>query len=65
MFKKHTIPATASHTCTIPYKQLCMQACYAADIAQYLWQSNLTHAKQQITQEVLEITGWIHVRKET
>ena len=57
MFLKHTIPAIASHTCTIPYKQLCMQACYAAHIAQCLWQSNLTHAKQQFIQEVLEITG--------
>ena len=34
MFFKHTIPTTASHTHTIPYKQLHMQACYAADIAQ-------------------------------
>ena len=34
MFLKHTIPPTASHTHRIPYKQLYMQACYAADIAQ-------------------------------
>ena len=34
MFLKHTIPATASHIHTIPYKQLYMQACYVADIAQ-------------------------------
>ena len=34
MFLKHTIPTTASHTQTIPYKQLYMQACYAVDIAQ-------------------------------
>ena len=34
MFLQRTIPATASHTHTIPYKQLYIQACYAADIAQ-------------------------------
>ena len=34
MFLKHTITVTASHTHTIPYKQLYMQACTAADIAQ-------------------------------
>ena len=34
MFLQHTITATASHTYTMPYKQLYMQACYAADIAQ-------------------------------
>ena len=34
MFLKHTIPTSASHTHTIPYKQIHMQACYAADIAQ-------------------------------
>ena len=34
MFLKHTIPTTASHTHTKPYRQLHMQACYAADIAQ-------------------------------
>ena len=36
MFLKHTIPTStsASHTLTMPYKQLHMQACYAADIAQ-------------------------------
>ena len=35
MFLKHTIPATTSHTHTIPYKQLYMHTCYAADIAQW------------------------------
>ena len=35
MFLKHTITATASHTHTVPYKQLCMQACYAANIVQW------------------------------
>ena len=35
MFLQHTIPVTASHTHTIPYKQLHMQACYAADKAQW------------------------------
>ena len=34
MFLKHTIQATASHSHTIPYKQLHMLAHYATDIAQ-------------------------------
>ena len=34
MFSQHTITGTASHTHIIPYKQLYMQECYAADIAQ-------------------------------
>ena len=34
MFLKQTISATTSNTHTIPYEQLHMQACYAADITQ-------------------------------
>ena len=65
MFLKHTIPTTTGHTHTIPYKQLHMQACYAADIAQcsaaiQLDSCNIT----AYIQEVQVITGQIHVNKE-
>ena len=44
MFLKHTILTTASHTHTIPHKQLHMQACLTADIAQCSTVINLIHA---------------------
>ena len=65
MFLKHTIPTIASHTHTITYKQLYMQACYAGDIAQC--SAAIKPDSCNITiyiQEVQEITGWIHVNKE-
>ena len=65
MFLKLTIPTTASHTHTIPYKQLHMQACYAADIAQCSAAIKLDSCNIIIyIQEVQVIMGWIYVNKE-
>ena len=65
MFLKHTIPTTACHTHTIPYKQLHMQACYAADIAQCSAAIQCDSCNVTIyIQEVQVITGWICVNKE-
>ena len=66
MFLQHTTTATASHTHTIPYKQLYMQACYAVDIAQSSATIKLVSCTNKLfIQEVLMIIGQIHVRKET
>ena len=65
MFLKDTIPITASHTNTIPYKQLHLQACYAADIAQCSAAIKVDSCNITVyIQEVEKIKGWIHVNKE-
>ena len=65
MFLKHTIPTTASHTHTMPYKQLHMQACYATDIAQCSAAIKLDSCKITIyIQEIQVIMGWICINKE-
>ena len=64
MSLKHTIPTTANHTHTIPHKQLYMQACYAANIAQL--SAAIQHDTCKLTihaQEVQVITGWICVNQ--